>query len=140
VGTHGRGIYKIQLEPVYQSLQYLDSGFYLLQIPNLKERPSWGTKRFNWEYYYPSVEVEFFVSSKETVEIQMIGANGEVLVNEEFLAVKGYNKSSIELKRTKKHESFVEGENKMYYPSPGEYKIRIISGNQQKEVPFEILK
>ncbi|MDB4107778.1 glycosyl hydrolase, partial [Bacteroidia bacterium] len=62
VGTHGRSIYKIQLEPVYQSSTYLDSNFVFLEMDALKYNANWGKLKYDWSTQKPSKYFVFFLS------------------------------------------------------------------------------
>ena len=138
VGTHGRSIYKIQLEPVHQSLEYADSGFIILPIEKMKYRNNWGKRQYDWGIAVPSLEVEFFAINKGELELQIL-TNGKVLKSKKIEAVKGYNKTKIELNFDENpNENLRKGEDGKYYPIKGKYTILVKNGNEEREREFVI--
>lgn len=132
VGTHGRSIYKIELEPVYKSIEYADSGLAILAMEKIKFNKNWGKRQYNWNVNVPKVDVAFFNDENETLVIE-IETNGQVLKLENIDAVKGYNKVSLNLDfASNPNSNLKQGDDNQFYPIAGDYGVKI--SNKKKEV------
>lgn len=138
VGTHGRSIYKVQLEPVHQSLEYADSGFVVLPIDNIKYQNYWGKRQYDWGIAVPGVEVEFFATKKGELEILVL-SDGKLLKSEKVAATNGYNKTKLDIIFNENpNENLRKGEDGKYYPIKGNYTLIIKSEKLEKETEFVI--
>jgi len=134
VGTHGRSIYKIQLEPVYQSATYLDSGFLFLKMDPLKYSENWGTLSYEWKETAPRKEVVFYLSERSNVTIAITDEKGNLLLEKDINGTKGFNTHSIELKFQENPSNELEkGDLGKYYPVRGKYIISVNNGSQTLE-------
>jgi hypothetical protein len=137
VATHGRSLYKVQLEPVYQSITYADSGLVILPITKLKFNSNWGKRQYDWSTASHWINIEFFSESSAKVKIAIQDSTGLVLKTEEFDAHKGYNKTSLKLVFDENPtNNLEEGADGKYYPIKQKYRIVINNGTSQKEAVF----
>lgn len=129
VGTHGRSIYKVQLEPVYQSATYKDSGFVFLEMDKLKYNENWGKLTYDWKERAPSKELVFFLAESGIVTIQVSDSSGSTLLEKKINGKKGYNTHSLELKFLENpNENLIVGELGKFYPAKGRYTVSLQSG------------
>ena len=73
LGTHGRSIYKTNLEPIYDLLQndLSSKNEIYFNVNDIPKCSSCGTKRYNWdkEYFEKNIEVIVFSDKKQSVEL-----------------------------------------------------------------------
>ncbi|PCJ64616.1 MAG: glycosyl hydrolase [Bacteroidetes bacterium] len=131
VGTHGRSIYKVQLEPVYQSISYSDSGFVFLEMDVIKYNENWGNLQYRWKSSAPSKDIVFFLSERSSVEITVLDSTKQLLLSKKINGVKGYNKESLRLEfQEDVNNQLIKGTLGKYYPSKGRYTIELKSDSQ----------
>jgi photosystem II stability/assembly factor-like uncharacterized protein len=139
VGTHGRSIYKIQLEPVYQSATYLDSGFVFLKMDPLKYRENWGNLSYEWKETAPRKEVVFYLSERSNITLAITDEKGNLVLEKDINGKKGFNTHSIELKfQENLSNNLKKGDLGKYYPVKGKYTISLNNGSQTLENSFMI--
>ena len=137
VGTHGRSIYKIQLEPVYQSATYTDSGFVLLEMDVLKYNENWGKLSYDWDVRTPSKDVVFFLEQSGLVTLQILDDSGALLLEKNISGKKGYNSHTVKLKfQENPSDNLLAGKLGKYYPTKGRYTVRL---NNEESTLFRTL-
>jgi photosystem II stability/assembly factor-like uncharacterized protein len=130
VGTHGRSIYKIQLEPVYQSDTYSDSGFVFLEMDALKYNENWGKLSYDWKERAPSKNLVFFLGESGTVTIQVLDSSGALLLEKDIKGKKGYNSHWAEFKfQENPNNELIKGYLGKFYPIKGRYTIKLEAGD-----------
>mgnify|MGYP000194298218 CR=1 FL=1 len=126
VATHGRSLYKIQLEPVYQSETFRDSLFKLLELPQIKYSESWGKLNYRWETRVPSLSIVFFSELNEPVDIEIRDSEDRVLLTKSISSVKGYNRNDVKLEfQENPSDNLLQGALHKYYLSPGMYTVHL---------------
>ncbi len=139
VGTHGRSIYKLQLESVYQYIDYQDSSFVLLDIAPITFRNFWGTMQYNWKISKPSATIKYFLEADSEVDLKVLDEEGNVLLERRIAGKKGYNVEELELSfKTNPAEQFKLGDDGWYYPNESSLKIRISQGEETRTKIVEI--
>ncbi len=129
VGTHGRSIYKVQLEPVYQGLNYVDSGFVFLEMDVLKFNKNWGQLSYRWEENIPKKEIVYFLKEQATIKLEIFTENGALLLTKKLESKKGYNNYELDLKFDVNPDlNFIKGTLGQYYPISGSYTIQLSDG------------
>jgi hypothetical protein len=126
VGTHGRSIYKIQLEPVYQSATYTDSGFVFLEMDVVKYNENWGKLSYAWKVRTPNKEVVFFLEESGLITLQILDDSGALLLEKNISGKKGYNSHTVELQfQENPNGNLLAGKLGKYYPAKGRYTVRL---------------
>ena len=124
VATHGRSLYKLQLEPVYQSKTFRDSTFTLLPLPKIKYNENWGKLNYRWDTRVPSLNVVFFSELSESITIEIRDSENHVLLTKSVLSTKGYNQNEVQLEFSENQSKTpIQGTLQKYYPSPGTYTV-----------------
>jgi len=92
-GTHGRGIYKMNIKPIYEAFKI---GFplqedHLFTIPKVR-RPWMNDTHYNPIYKTAKkVPVTFWMTKADSVSIKVINDEGKILWDVRFKAGKGFN-------------------------------------------------
>jgi hypothetical protein len=137
LATHGRSLYKVQLEPVYQSETFKDSLFTLLALPSLKYNEKWGKLNYRWDTQVPSISIVFFSKRANPVEIEIQDSEGNLLLKKIIPAVKGYNRTDISLEfQGNPSHNLLQGSLLRYYPSPGAYTVKLKQNAQTRTQTF----
>jgi photosystem II stability/assembly factor-like uncharacterized protein len=151
VGTHGRSIYRVNLDAISLMAKTKQDEFMaagkdhptlkMLEIDKIKSSDSYGSKRtWSKEYYEPSIEIAFHSNMAGEVEISVLNADGKEVYSEETNADKGLNffeyKGTISkkgLKRFDKDSKPKKADNGSYYLPEGEYTVRLSKGKTSVE-------
>lgn len=90
IATHGRSIYKIELEPIH-AVHEKKLDFYSLDELKIKARQSWGTK--NWLRKFNAVKEPIYLFSKDSgkLTISLYTADDKLIRQEIKDLKKGYN-------------------------------------------------
>lgn len=150
VGTHGRSIYKTNIEPLQLFDQKIKSnGIYIFDVPSLKNTEGWGKTWSKWrDAYIPSITIRTYIEKAGSYVLQIFSEKDVEMYAKEIKADAGFNYIDYNLKINadargkflKKHkgEKLPAADNGDYFLPEGTYKL-IISGNNQKAtVHFEI--
>jgi hypothetical protein len=152
VGTHGRSIYKIDLDPIIKSIDEQELKIYA--IKKIRYNSRWGSKSTIYSDPF-TPEVNFYVftpdGGKGYYEIKT--KSGKVLNRSDIQLNKGLSNYTYELnidKNNKKHlEKYIntdkESKTKLkpaddgkIYLQPGEYEINVYLNNKVSKMEFEI--
>lgn len=137
VATHGRSMYKVQLEPVYQSKAYRDSTFSLLALPSLKYNENWGKLNYRWKTRVPDIDVVFFTKTTSDVYIEIRDDKNNTLLTTKINPSKGYNKTNTALKfEENPNSNLIQGTLGKYYPTLGKYTLIITQNGNTREQIF----
>ena len=137
LGTHGRSIYKANIEQLQQmNSKITEKSITLFKINPIRSSRRWGNSRNKWsEAFEPETTIKFFSNTSGKKTIKILSKNGEELYNTEVEPDKGFNYMSYNLELSKKGQKALMKENsnlevkqssngKYYLPS-GTYKIKI---------------
>ncbi|MGY3792404.1 VPS10 domain-containing protein [Aquimarina sp. 433] len=150
LGTHGRSIYKTNIEPLQKlSSKVLTSSLYLFPMSSIKASPRWGSSWSKWlEAYEPSTIVKYYTNSAESVTIKITTPNGKTLREFYSDSDKGLNYAEYDLTISEKgrkallkefpDEEVSKKKNGKYYLPVGKYEVVISKGGQIEKVPFEV--
>jgi len=137
VATHGRSIYKMQLEPVYQSISHRDSSFALLPLPSIKFNENWGKLNYRWMTRIPQIQAVFFTHQTDSVQIEISDNTGATLLVTTLSPKKGYNNKNVALQFDQKQgDSTLSQERGKFYPSKGLYTLTIFQNGIRKKQTF----
>ncbi len=152
VGTHGRSIYKVNLEQVQQlNDKVLAEKLHIFEIKKIKKSKDWGNSWSSWaKASEPKAEIWFYSDSDAEVLIQVENSLKEVVFSEKMKAVKGLNKQVYDLSISKetanKYKSrdkklkLEESKNGKYYLPVSTSKISIKKGKDSVTTNLEIIE
>ncbi len=157
VATHGRSIYRMDLEQMRELGKTGDENkFSLLSIPNKRVSEYWGkTKKWFMESGDEPQLNLFYFNQLENTEIKYrLMLNEDILIERKVQGVKGLQEIDVEIsidkqialalnKKNEKKEGFAkftEAENGKYYLSEGKYKIIFLVEGKKYEQGLEIEK
>ncbi|WP_158730270.1 MULTISPECIES: sialidase family protein [unclassified Flavobacterium] len=99
VGTHGRSIYKVNLDQVQNiNDKVLASTIHIFELKKIKKSREWGNSWSAWaKPTDPKAEIWFYSNEDAEVVLQIENSNKEILFSQKILAKKGLNKQVYDL-------------------------------------------
>ncbi|MDH7446260.1 exo-alpha-sialidase [Aquimarina sp. 2201CG14-23] len=150
LGTHGRSIYKTNIESL-QNLneQILSSALYLYPANTVKASPRWGSSWSKWlDAYEPSTTLKYYSNKTGAISVKVALESGKILQEFSSNADKGLNYADYDLTISDKgrkallkefpDEDISKKKNGKYYLPVGKYELIISDGKQTEKVPLEI--
>ncbi|MFK7058621.1 glycosyl hydrolase [Flavobacterium oreochromis] len=151
VATHGRSLYKVNVEKLQKiNPEIIKKNTLLYELTPLKQNEYWGSTRSIWtEPLEPKIEFWFYSNKNRKVKLKLQNSIDQVVFNQEFEAIKGLNKldynlelSSSVVEKWKEKDSKIKIEkaknNKFYLPV-SKYKLMLESEEGKEETIFEII-
>ena len=148
VGTHGRSIYKVNLEKV-QTLtnEILAKGTHLFPVEKIQTSKRWGNSWSSWsEPFEPKAEIWVYSNQAKETSLNIVNKDKITVHSQKFQLKKGLNKIEYNLsvdsktaeKITKKDKKSVikPAKNEKLYLPVGIYTISI----ENESTPFEIFE
>ncbi len=150
LGTHGRSIYKTNIEPL-QNLheEILASALYLYPMATIKSSPRWGSSWSKWlEAYKPSITIKYYTNNAVSINVKIATESGKTLQEFSFDSDKGLNYVDYDLTITEKGKKALEKEfpdeeisekkNGKYYLPVGIYEVIVSNDKQTEKVSLEV--
>ena len=144
VGTHGRSIFKTDIELI-QSItpEILDKSIHLFEIKPIKFSKRWGSRRAVWlETYKPSLKFAIWSKSAGKSLISISSKKGTLVYEKEISLDKGFNEVEynllIEREVKSKNDDFYLGDDGAYYLSIGKYSLAIKKQGKTQSEFFNI--
>ncbi|MFO7756333.1 MAG: hypothetical protein R6V34_10145 [Bacteroidales bacterium] len=138
--THGRGIYKIDLEPLYEYLSGNDDGAGILYLTEAKlpEIDESGAKPDMTTHY--DVNFSFFIPGKATLDIDIIDSDDNIVYSKKQEFRKGLNTWSWDMIRgiNKNEENNPYFYKVLEFAEPGLYMIKLTGENIEMKRKFII--
>ncbi|TWI01423.1 photosystem II stability/assembly factor-like uncharacterized protein [Flavobacterium tiangeerense] len=99
VGTHGRSIYKVNLDQVQNiNDKVLASTIHVFDLKKIKKSREWGNSWSAWaKPTDPKAEIWFYSNEDAEVVLQIENSNKEFLFSQKVMAKKGLNKQVYDL-------------------------------------------
>lgn len=145
VGTHGRSLYKANIEPLQKmTSDILSKSTHIFSVSDIRKNRNWGRSWSQWrDTYEPEITIPFYANSSRKVTVDIY--QKEILVNSFSMnADKGYNESDFNLTFSKKglkdykkannKATINAAQNDVFYLPKGKYVVKI--GDDKNE--FEI--
>ena len=138
LGTHGRSIYKTNLQPIYKLLQndLSSKNEIYFDVEDVSSCSSCGTKRYNWdkEYFERNIQVVVFSDKKQSVEL-VLSQEKSKIIQKDIRLKKGfqyvslpmsYNENGLKaLMRSKSKPDLKKSDNGKYYFTKGKYTLAL---------------
>ncbi|MEC5167387.1 photosystem II stability/assembly factor-like uncharacterized protein [Flavobacterium sp. PL11] len=152
VGTHGRSIYKVNLEQVQQLNEKITAeNLHLFEIKKIKKSSQWGNSWSSWvKTSEPNAEIWFYSNSDSEVLLQVENSAKEIVFSQKVKAVKGLNKqiydlsiskeSANKLKSKDKKLKLEESKNGKYYLPVSSNKVIVQKGKESVTTNLEIVE
>ena len=137
LGTHGRSIYKANIEALQQMNSDLTAKpITIFEVSPVRHSSRWGSAWSPWsEAYAPNKTIQFFSSTSGEKTMTVLSENGTVLNSIQLKADKGFNYVDYDLTLSEKGKKALEKANKelqigksgngKYYLPKGVYTIEI---------------
>ena len=152
VGTHGRSIYKVNLEQVQQlSDKIMAKNLHVFELKKIKKSREWGNSWSSWgKASEPKAEIWFYSNGDSEVLLQIENSLKEVVYSQKVKASKGLNKHVYDLSITKatadnwknkdKKLKLEEAKNGKYYLPISVNTISIQKGKEKVVTDLEIIE
>ena len=136
VATHGRSLYKADIEPLQLFTDALTAKpAHVFAINSIKKRDSWGSSRSKWsEPNLPEINIPFYTNETQKVTIDIYSGN-EKVNSISVDADKGFNESIFDasfsdkgkkaFEKVNKEVKIEKAKNDMYYLPKGKYTVKI---------------
>ena len=137
LGTHGRSIYKTDIEALQQvNSKVMSEPITMFQLDEIRFSNRWGSSRSQYsEPYEPEIKVQFYSASSGQKEMKILSSKGNVLHIDKVNADKGFNYTSSKLEISEKARKALLKENNTlvinkasngkYYLPKGSYTLKI---------------
>lgn len=137
LGTHGRSIYKTNIENLQKmTSEVMKSAITLFPVENARFSNRWGSSFNSWsDAYTPSVSIQYYSNGSGQKTIKILSEKNTLLNELKVEADKGFNTSSYDLSITESGKKALEKENTsveinksgngLYYLPKGVYTIQI---------------
>lgn len=139
-GTHGRGIYKLDLDPIHRAfvMGYPLRNNFLFRIPTVETPRERDTHGDIDEQTVQKVPITFWLSEAGPVRIEVRDEGGEMMWSKTLAGEKGFNQFWWDL-ATHRRESdlpyFIHY--RLYLPA-GNYTVRLQQGSEALEEPWMV--
>ncbi|RTY96183.1 glycosyl hydrolase [Flavobacterium sp. GSP27] len=152
VGTHGRSIYKVNLDQVQQlNDKVVAENLHVFELKKIKKTKEWGNSWSSWaKASEPKAEIWFYSNGDAEVLLQIENSLKEVVYSQKVKAVKGLNKHVYDLSITKaiadnwknkdKKLKLEPAKNGNYYLPVSVNKISIQKGKEKVVTDLEIIE
>jgi hypothetical protein len=152
VGTHGRSIYKVNLEQVQQlNDKVIVESLHVFEIKKIKKSKEWGNSWSSWvKASDPEAEIWFYSNTDSEVFLQVQNSLKETVFSQKVQAIKGLNKQVYDLSITKevadrlknkdKKLKFEEAKNGKYYLPTSLNTVIIEKGKEKVVTDLEIFE
>ncbi|RTY78263.1 glycosyl hydrolase [Flavobacterium sp. LS1P28] len=152
VGTHGRSIYKVNLDQVQQlNDKVVAENLHVFELKKIKKTKEWGNSWSSWaKASEPKAEIWFYSNGDAEVLLQIENSLKEVVYSQKVKAVKGLNKHVYDLSITKaiadnwknkdKKLKLEPAKNGNYYLPISVNKISIQKGKEKVVTDLEIIE
>ncbi|NQY05692.1 MAG: glycosyl hydrolase [Flavobacteriaceae bacterium] len=148
VGTHGRSIYKTNIEPLQQLANAKGKSLHAFNIASVRHSGFWGNSWSKWlQPYEPEHEIKFYSKSGGNATISVV-KDGNTLQSFTVRADKGLNYTKYDLSITSKGKKALEKANEdlsiekkkndKYYLPKGTFKVIIKIGADEVNKKLEI--
>ena len=134
VGTHGRGIYYLSLNPIHQAFQLNTSekdGYHLFDIPQAQYPKQMDTSKDMDQSTITKLPISFWSPQKEIINISIIDQNKKNTIWEiDFMASMGLNQLRWDLILEKQHSDLPYFRGYQKYIKPGTYGLQLQTVNK----------
>ena len=149
VGTHGRSIYKADIEPL-QGLteEVMDQPLFVFDLEDIKHSSRWGNTGWSWsEPSTPGLDIVFYAAAPGTIKAEVLSENGITVSKASIDATKGLNilsydvafdKSGLINYRKKNKEELKEADNGKTYLPKGTYSVFLKGNGAEQKTGFNI--
>ena len=137
LGTHGRSIYKTNIESLQKmSAEKMNKAITLFNVESVRYSSRWGESFGNWsDPYTPSVNIQFYAATDGKQTIKILSEKNSELNTISLMADKGFNNAEYDLTLTEIGKDLLLKENSSidikrapngnYYLPKGMYTIEI---------------
>ena len=139
LGTHGRSIYKTNIEPLQSFDSNNDKTLIVYEIEDIRKSSRWGSSWSSWlDAYEPSLPIKFYTNANGDYTLKVLSKDDKTLFSKAINASKGFNYANYNLtlsdsgarhlRKENKDLNLEKASNGNYYLLKGTYTIEI-SGN-----------
>ena len=149
VGTHGRSIYIVNIEPLEKaSPAMLQDEITLFDLEEVRHSPRWGASRTWSEPFEPGLSYTLYALNEGTATMTITSDSGLRMSEQEIEVNKGFNQLTCKLEadengiktwnKKNKNNKLKAADNGVTYLPKGTYTMTIKKGNVSNEKSFKI--
>ena len=138
--THGRGIYKINLSPVYEKLNSKSTDDYLFSISKVKVTSPKNSRDDSNTRLLDKMPISFWINHPGDVTIKIINNNNEIVWETVFNARKGFNQLRWDLITKKANSPMPYFINYNEFLKKGKYKVELKIQTKTIQKEFEAVE
>jgi len=145
VATHGRSLYKTNVEIFEEYHNFKNDPLYVATIPSIKHNSNWGSSWSKWlKAEEPTISIQAYSGSKTSATVSILTEDGNEL--QQFITTieKGFNTIIYDLTITDNGKEILENsndsvlitkkKNNSYYLPKGEYIVKMNTNLAKKSV------
>lgn len=148
IGTHGRSIYKVDLEPIY-SIQGKEKEMVVKSEMKRRARDSWGNKNWLRKFNEPKTELFVYLPENSKIDVLLKTEDGSVIRKDSWEGIAGFQNFKFDFTFDEKMEKayresldqeakFEARENGKFYLVEGKYLLEFSNGKQTASTNIEI--
>lgn len=146
LGTHGRSIYKTNIEALQSNAVNSTEAVVMFDLDNVRHSRRWGSSWSRWmKAYEPSITIPYYSNANAKQGVNILSEQGTLLKSISVETSKGFNYANYDLTITAAGKKALEKENSQlnisksqngkYYLPKGTYKVKI--GSKQTNLIIE---
>jgi photosystem II stability/assembly factor-like uncharacterized protein len=128
IATHGRSLYKVELQCLNLLIEYQDSGLTVFSPEEVEFNNIWGERSYNWNILQPQLMLDVVVADVAEVVLK-IKKEDETLFTHSFVPRRGINQLKIPVKFNNRNNP---------YPKKGTYQISVSEKDQSDSTSWII--
>ena len=143
IGTHGRGIYVMDVKPLQQLKTKKADALVAWGPESIRWNENWGEKRFSFSKPSdPKATLAYWANTNGNTSIEILNAEGDVIRSLEGSSSQGYHTIVWDLKvnkkSSKKKRKKADDQEESAYVVKGKYKIKFNKGSFSQTIDFEV--
>lgn len=149
LGTHGRSIYKTNIEPLQSFNANTDNSLVVYDVEDIRKSRRWGSSWSSWlDAFEPSMTLKYYTEADGEATIKILSSNDKVLNAMIVDSSKGFNYATYDLtmseagvkamRKADKSFDISKATNGKYYLPTGIYTVEISSDDLKKTTQFEV--
>ena len=113
---------------------------WLAKIAPVSYRSNWGSLTYDWSYSQHELHLTVFKAERGAFEVAVYDEDNKELVKEVWEGYPGFVQDTLVLAFPNEGKNTRKGDDGMYYPLPGKFRLVVKLGAEEKEQIITIRK